>query len=454
MPNKSRINLLKTVLCFVVLFIGKPDYLFAQTFFNTYPSFNMGGMAMIKSPDGNFFVGGRKGDSAMVMKITPQGAPIWTVAFKPTNSANDFYVTSFDITPDNFLIGVGVSAVPANLSPDEAFYFKISLAGVVQYAKVVTGVGHRFTMRRMLPLSASDYMIIAAHEPLAGNYADPICIKINGANGNIIMQSPRYDYSDIYIDDISESLFSWDKKFIYSTGRLYVAGATPDQMRIFITKFDTMGNDLWTNYFVWPSASPARMYGMCMLRNNDSLVICYTGDNNGVSANFELGILVADTLGHMKWSKNYNIPSSSFEKCFRIIQTSYGYAMIGFETGASENMVILAVNFMGDVLWCKSYGDPALDENLISLFGALPSTSDGDTLYFTGIKYLTATNTDLVIGKCDQNGDIDCFTPTDLAVVTTLNPVFNGTRVITPTVEPISVAAFLNILLSLIRVHH
>ncbi len=436
MPRLKDISLFKTTFFFLLVFGFGNSY--SQTFFNVYTNFNLGGMAMEKSPDGNLFVGGSKGDSAMVMKITPMGLPIWTIAFKPTTSTHKFYVTSFQITPDNFLIGVGVSTEPATILPGEAFYFKMDLAGNVIYCKVISGVAHRFTIRRMLVLSTTSYIIIGAHEPVSGAYADPMIIKIDGTNGNVVLQSPRYDYDDIYIDDISESLLSTDKKAVYSTGRMYISGATPDQMRIFITKFDTMGNDLWTKYFVYPTTSAARMYGHCMTKDNDTLVINYCGDNNGTSANFELGLLKSDTAGNMLWSKNYEITGSTFEKCFRIFKMSYGYAMVGFETGASQNLLVLTVDHNGNVLWCKSYGSSTQDEFNVPLFGALPATTVGDTIYFTGIRVLTATTTDMVIGKCDQNGDIDCATVNNLNVVTTNNPVFTDTRIITATPEPVA----------------
>ncbi|HYV91973.1 MAG TPA: gliding motility-associated C-terminal domain-containing protein [Chitinophagales bacterium] len=430
--NKRR--LIIVVCCFLLL----PFISDAQTFFQTYTGANLGGTAMIKSPDGNYFVGGKKSDSAMVMKIDPDGNTIWTVSFNPTNSGNNFYVISMEITPDNFLIGTGESLVPGLLYPDEAFYFKMDLNGNVQYCKEITGVGHDFTTHKMLPLSSSSYIIVAAHEPFSGNYSDPMIIKINGTTGSVTSQSPRYDYQNNYIDDISESILSPDKRFIYSTGRLYVSGAGPDQMRVFIAKFDTMGNNLWTNYYVFPSSSAARMYGDCLIYDDDSLVIGYVGDNIGTSPNFEMGIIKVDTTGNMAWSKHFDIPSSTYERPFRILRTNYGYAMVGFETGITEDMMMIGTDINGNELWCKSYGSITLDDYLPSIFGALPAVISNNSIYFTGVQIVAGNITNLIIGKTDSAGNSSCVTSADLVIVQTDNPVFTGTRIISSVSEPVS----------------
>ncbi|MCY7363400.1 MAG: hypothetical protein LH629_15235, partial [Ignavibacteria bacterium] len=218
-----------------------PHLTFAQTFYKTYNN-NTYGSSLIYTPDNNLIISGDKSDSAMIMKTDLSGTVIWVRTFKPSNINFKFYVTSLEITPDNFIIGTGGSLSPAFI-PDHMFYFKCDLNGNILFCKEINNAGHHFTMRHILPLSNLVYTIVAAHEPFAGSFSDPMIIKVNAIDGSIISESPRYDYENVYIDDISESILTSDKKFIYSTGRLYVAGATPDQMRIFVTKFDTVGND-------------------------------------------------------------------------------------------------------------------------------------------------------------------------------------------------------------------
>ena len=380
----------------------------------------------------------------MVMKIDPDGNIFWTVSFKPTASVNNFHVTSFEITPDNYLIGTGTSADPGTFIPDEGFFFKMDLNGVVQYCNVITGLSHNFTMRKMFPLTSSSYISIAAHEPFSGNWADPIALKIDGNTGGVVFQSPEYDYQNNYIDDIAESILSPDKKFIYSTGRLYISGAAMDQMRVFLTRFDTLGNHVWTNYFVFPTSSAARMYGECLIYDNDSIVIGYFGDNSGISSNFELGMVKVDSSGNMVWSKHYAIPSSTFDRCFRIFKTSFGYEMVGFVTGTTEDLMILATDINGNVLWCKSYGSTTLDEYNFNSFGSLPSVISNDTTYLTGIQTVGGNTTNLVIAKAGPDGVINCITNTDLNVVTTINPVFTGTRIIASTPDPVNFAPVLS----------
>ena len=135
-----------SVLIFV-LHILRPADGYAQTFYQTYASgSSMIGASIIASPDGNLFVGGGKDDSALVMKIDPLGEVLWTVSFKAASATTPLYVTSMEITPDNFLIGTGVGLIPSNLYPADGFYFKMSLNGDMEYCNAISGLGYRFTI--------------------------------------------------------------------------------------------------------------------------------------------------------------------------------------------------------------------------------------------------------------------------------------------------------------------
>ena len=407
--------------------------LFAQTFFHTYNTSGnkTGGAAVTLSPDGNLFVGGTVSDSALVMKLDQSGNVLWTLAFKPAGVTNPLYVTSLSITSDNYLMGTAVTLDPSNFFPDNGCYFKMDLNGNVQYCRVITGLSHRFSIRRILELTPSSYIIVAAHEPSSGTYQDPMCIKINGQTGNVVSESPRYDFGNLYIDDISESILSPDKKYIYSTGRLYVNGATPGQMRVFVTKFDTTGDLLWTNYYIYPQAATSRLYGESLIYENDTLVIDYVGDNDGTSSNFEMGMLKVDTGGTMLWSKHYNITSSTFERPFQIFKTTAGYSLVGFETGTTKNLMTMSVTHEGEVLWCKAFGTTDLDEYNFLAFGSLPAAIQNDTIIITGAQQLTTTSFAMVVVKHDPEGNVDCLPEQTLDVTTTLNPTNTNPRTIT-----------------------
>jgi gliding motility-associated-like protein len=412
----------------------------AQTFFQTYTSGNkLEGACVIPAPDGNLFVGGGKDDSAFVMKIDPFGQIIWTLAFRSSAATTPLYVTSLELTPDNFLIGSGVGLTPSNLYPADAFYFKATLTGNVVFCNAVEGLPYRFTIRKMLSLTSSSYLIVGAHEEQTGTWYDPTILRVDGITGAITSQSPRYDFQNQYLDDISESILSPDKSHIYSTGRLYVNGASPDQMRIFLTKFDTLGALLWTKFFVYSTSGTARMYGSNVLYDNDTLVIANFGDNNGTSSNFELGILKSDTAGNMLWAKNFNITSTTYERSFRLLKTSYGYAIIGVCTSTSNDLFILALDSQGNVLWCKSYGTAA-NEDHVQSYGSLPATRLGNDIFFIGVERTTASQHKLIVARTDVDGNLSCLAPTDLTVVTTVNPVYTEQRVVSSNVDPVSFA--------------
>ncbi len=424
---------MKTIKIFIeiaILLISTSKSSLSQEYLHTYSSFIGEGTSVIRVGSDNI-VGGSRNDSALIMRVNDSGVVIWSKCIKPFPSNNVFYIISLELTSDNYIIGTGGS-LESNFVPNQGFYFKVSVDGNFQFCNILSGVNYRFTARRMLQLSNSTYMLMAAHEPISGTYNDPVLIKVDALNGNILSQSDKYDYQNSFIDDVSESILSMNKSVIYSTGRLYVAGAAIDQMRIFFTKFDTSGNHIWTKYFIGDENFTCRMYGSCILQDNDSIVIVYFGDNDGTTTNFEIGIIKCDTFGNMKWSRNYNFQNSTLERGFRIYNAANEYFISGYCSQASYNrLFLLSISKQGSVLWNKYYGINNQHVYNVNYSASLPGYFSNDYFMFTGATLqpdktlitLRVTDDGLINSNCVETGNIN--------VITTTNPSFTGNRIIT-----------------------
>jgi len=319
---------MKIFIALLVIYLFLLPLLFSQNFYKEYgsSSINEGAQVIIASSDGNIIVGGYKADSALVMKLDPLGNIIWSKRFKP--SPNDNIVSYLQITPDNYIIGTG-SGMPTR----DGFYFKMDLNGNLIWMRKVND-SRIVYCRTITPLSTSQYIVLGdIYDVSSATWADVVSARIDATTGNMTSLSPRLNYNSTnsYIDDVFATTTGKGNS-IYSTGRIYVKGGSDDGMRPYQSKFDSNGNHIYSKFLVHTYANNARMYGIDIIYDNDSLIHSYFGDKNGSSSNYTVGLIKTDTLGNVIWSKNYDITSSSVEFSQKVIKTNFGYAIFGYMT--------------------------------------------------------------------------------------------------------------------------
>ncbi len=404
----------------LLLFSVVTQALLSQTFYREYggASTNEGGQSIIGSPDGNILVGGYKADSALVMKLDPLGNILWSICFKP--SPNDNLISGINITPDNFIVGTG-NGLPSGQGIRDGFYFKMDLSGNLLWVRKINDTRPVYC-KTILPTSTTQYILYAdIYDVSSSTWADVFSARIDASNGNMNWMSARLDYipTNSYIDDIGAAVTGKGNS-MYSTGRIYVNGSSPSGMRVFQSKFDNAGNHLFSQFLVHTQSDNARLYGMDIIYDNDSLIHCYTGDKNGASSNFTAGLIKADTLGNVIWSKDYNIISSSLEFSQKVLKTNFGYAIYGYMAGTTKDLFIIATDHNGNVIWHKSYGTNTSDEDIRQAFSPCAAFINGH-LYFTGRK-VSGGDQNIIIGRTDQTGTIPCTSVNNLTVTQTNNP--------------------------------
>jgi gliding motility-associated-like protein len=416
-------------------FLGKVS---AQgTFMKSFGSstVNEGGKSVVASPDGNYFVGGYRGDSALVMKVDPSGNIIWARTYQTQNNHVEV-VSELSITPDNFLIGCS-NSLQSNMGTYHYSYFKCDLNGNMQWIIGTNDTRPNFC-HGILPKSASEYVLITGIYDMSGPpYPDPMQQGISAADGSILWNGPRYNYVDnAYIDDAYYGIIDANLN-IYTTGRIYVGGGNIGTMRPYISKFDSFGQHIWTNYYVGDPSDEARVYGIDLLLENDSLTICYFGNITAYSNNFDIGLIHTNSAGIFAWGKNYQITNFSTEFSYKVLKMSYGYAITGFGSGGGDDLFILAVSNQGNLLWAKGYGAATTVEDIYATVGR-NAIAIGDDILFTG-QTGDANDKDLLLVRVDSSGNVTCGMSHDLNVTTTVVPPYTAPLFPTGAVDSIPI---------------
>ncbi|HEU4716628.1 MAG TPA: gliding motility-associated C-terminal domain-containing protein, partial [Bacteroidia bacterium] len=398
----------------------------AQTFFRTFgqPSLDECGTVVIPSPDGNLFVAGYASDSALIMKVSPNGNVIWTRTFLPYDSASYINVIYYmTISPDNYLVGTG-SAECNSPYDRKGFFFRFDLNGNMQWCSRVNDTRPVYC-ERIMANSVSQYVLIEDIAYLSnGTYNDVVTARVDASNGNVTWTSDRINYvsSNPYIDDVS-SMTTGRNNAMYTTGRIYIDGSFTDGMRPYVTKFDNTGNVLWSQYELFTFSQSATIYGEDLIYNNDSIVICYRGSRTATLGAYTNGLIVTDTLGNMLWSKDYDITSSPCEIANKVLKTPNGYLLIGFtnEFGqlTTRHIFVIATDNQGNLLWSKTFGSNASGQYQYSVPTNF-ATLIGNTVYFTGVQ-TDGTHSDLILASMDLDGNSSCSDAAPINVVESPN---------------------------------
>jgi gliding motility-associated-like protein len=409
-----------------------------QTFYQLkgVPAIQEGGTTVIASPDGNMLVGGYKGDSAMVMKVTPNGNILWTRTFAPSSALQN-KIWHLNITPDGYLIGTGGFLI-STATPGSGFYFKMDINGnLIWINREAHSVEVFFT--KIIPVSALEYRVFVNYRYLNGAWGDMGSILVDASTGNINTTTPRFNLAPVpYVDDLLGANIFPGQGVFYS-GRTYLNGAPISGSRPILAKFDAANNPVWAKYYFHTSGTSARLYGKEVTQQGNKFICSYFGDYNGISGNFTFGLFATDLNGNMLWNRNFDLPISTTDDFYRDVAIPGGYVMIGSSISAgNRDMFLVAADTLGNLQWARRMGSPGSSE--FNYYHSYPGTYALGSLWVTGTS-TTAGNEDLFLARIDPAGSISCFGLQPLVVNTTTFPLFTANLPITtaPEVLPTSV---------------
>jgi hypothetical protein len=170
--------------------------------------------------------------------------------------------------------------------------------------------------------------------------------------GNIVWAKNYVCGPSMYFVDIKQTP---DGGFIV-VGNILSGGVSKD---ILLLKTDSLGNVQWAHALGNPGASEAVR---AVKLTSDGGYIVLAEINGGTFGNYDVYVVKTDFLGNVAWAKTFG--SAGVDIGFSIEEIpGTGYVFTGLTTsyGTSQEIYVVKLNYTGNTLWSKTYGETGLD---------------------------------------------------------------------------------------------
>lgn len=354
--------------------------------------------AFLTTPDGNLLIGGGRGNTSLLMLVTPGGDLLWSKTFDFTGG--DDFIFEMMLDSEGRLVATGRDQLNAATT---TFVFRYNLQT------------HTVLWAKTLPSSYSRWETIL-EKTAGGNYFllgmvddNNMFVEMNRTNGNVVLMKPfDYGQTDFFLTGKVHN------GAIYSAGLQRNGGL--DAIRASMTKLSLTGTELWTRFYFNSLNETARTYFYENLIENDTIVAYGRGDLNGDSfTDGEILLMKANLNGDFLWAKRYNLPNSNTEFSGSFIPLPDGYIMQGnhiLNANGESQFFIIRVNKQGNLVWAKSIKSIGGD------WGKYAAYHDG-FIYFAGRTSELDNAGDVLLGKISLDGEVGgpgCDYVTDLQV--------------------------------------
>ncbi len=390
--------------CFFIVVTDLADDC-SQTFLKTFgtPGIEEKGYCITPSEDGNFYLGGSRQDSAMIIKMDPSGALLWERTFQfVSNDIN--VIRDLKLDSDNYLIGTGYGDGGGNNR--DGFVFRYNpVANVFDWVQnhdhptlgVFNGEMHEVS-------PGGNYLITSGTgtNSAPGLGCDAYIFELDRNTGAMTSLNEHYNLGSCETFQASQ-IYNGN---LYTTGRHHFGVGGTDKMRGSTTRFDLAGNEIWSRLYLTDTNSDGRLYNADILVEQDSILVLHYGDKNGTAAaNPEVFITKANLDGELAWAKEYVLDLGEDLYISEIVNLPDGYAVFGLKR-TSNDVFILKINKDGEQLWAKSYGGGI---DLTTGVGEKEFIFNDTYLYFIGQSTsFGGGDQDIVVGKVDfSNGEIN-----------------------------------------------
>ncbi len=379
---------LSTRTAFVLAFLLHSLWAFGQipncpdaTFFKTFgaESISEYGTVLLKSNDGNLYLGGRNGQKSFLQKLSPAGDVIWMREFQ-INPFEAVTLVQIIEDSDGMIVGCGTHNQFAGTSRGIVFRYN-PVANTMLWSRAITSTNP--SSAGILEKTPGSSFIYYQNTRLNSGATDIEILDLERATGNIIPAfASRYEH--ISYDVIT--------KMVSVEGSLYGLGAVESvdsfsatKRRLMLTRFDPVnGMPIWTKISHEDPNPNTDYMSRDLLADGDELLAAYLVDED-IFDDPDTGPNVVhlqktDLDGNILWAKRYE----RFTSILRVISVSDGYVLSGQRTGGSRYFVF-KVTKNGDFVWGREldYGPPG-GVNLSGL-GPDQSAAIGDSLFFAGI---------------------------------------------------------------------
>ncbi len=372
---------------------------------------------VISAGNNELYLAGGVGAESWIGKINAAGEFLWVERFDAT-AFDPEIITTLLIDSDSMLVAGGRGG------SDQGFILKINPSDQsLLFAQSNTMVTR---IRGILePVPGGDYVMTGYQNfaPAPGGDQVNFLLSLDRNTGMFNGTLSQSYYLGSSSDDIRSATFYNDH--FYTTGRYTAGNGVTNDMRAAISKFNNDGTVEWSRLaHVAPSES-ARLYGMDIMVEEDTLLVAYFGDENGTNLDISRSFVwKSDLEGNTVWIKR--ISSTAYENIVihEVLPITDGYlfAGAGRSSGGTNDsdMLIWKMNRQGELIWGKKFGDTNEELSLAITNSSL--AVQNDYFYYVGEDQTTGQ---AIMVKIDSEGNIsgDCAQISDITVVTEVSDV-------------------------------
>ncbi|MBK7939875.1 MAG: hypothetical protein IPJ82_23570 [Lewinellaceae bacterium] len=279
-----------------------------------------GSTNLIRASNGNFFVSGYRGDSTLLLEMTPAGVILWTRTFKFTSGAGE-RISQLIQDSDGNLAGCGMFSAGGLL---HGFTFRYSpSADQVLWAFENPANPQTYYFALVEKSPGGNFIAFNSYHssPVPGSFDDAHLVEIDRNTGQYAGIKTGFSLGSS--EGIIEAQVFNGK--IYTAGR-YTYGNDFSGMRGSLGCFDLSGNELWSRMAFFGPQDQARNYATDFVIDAGHMVTIYYGDFNGDDAfTDQFAVSKSDLNGNMIWSKLYTIAGSPEVLLKSIVSVADGY---------------------------------------------------------------------------------------------------------------------------------
>lgn len=371
--------------------------------------------AIASAGDGNFFLGGNKQDSSLLMMVNESGDLIWERTFNFT-LGNDF-IRRIIIDSDGMLVACGRDQINTNTVN---FIFKYDWQNdVVLWSRNFLNPAYS-NFEKIVEKAPNENYLIAGMVNVNNN-CDAFLMEISRNTGASLWQK-EYELGscEIYYDaEVHDN-------FIY-TGGINRGPGGIDKIRAALGKFDLNGNQVWNRLYYNSLNDIGRTYLIDLLiENNESYLFSRGSLTSSSLAQSKIQLSKTDLDGALVWSKEYDFTGSTSVSASKIASIPDGFILQGWHSSNGQSDIyFMRVDKDGNPIWGKKIDTGAEDAGQRFVI-------ENGFIYFTGYttSFDVGGNRDITFMRMSLDGEIsgdDCDLLTDLEINTNeiVNP-YNG----------------------------
>jgi hypothetical protein len=386
------------------------------------------GFSIINSNDGNIYLTGSRPDSAIIIKMEPNGKILWSRAFDFIQGTDNYdNIVDLEEDSDGMLIGCGVAGQGIKGISQGGFYFKynpdkdemIWQHSFSQTVKLLNNIKEKAPGENYILVFTSSFFnsgaVVKEIDRTTGE-------ELSGIGG-------RYDRIGattlIYSNEIQDSTLYGIGKVEFSADAL---GAVLYSININSSQLN------WSKSYFQSSSSSAFPYtGLDLIVDGNQIISIYSGNDTSAIDIPEFVFLQKTTLdGEIVWIRKFDLTDIRKERALELVRVNDGYVIFGrAEPFASpaDTLWLLKTDIDGNLLWANKFDYSGQDHTP----GNIPSCNQlielNNYLYFIGHTNDSGGATDLLIGKLDFEGNVG-----DSCNFITQTPV-ETTTIIAPTAK-------------------